>query len=362
MAGARLARNERSAGARRSMASTMPGDPDSSARAWLSDRPSWCVDLGPTLHAMSTCDLWLALAKGDLAPDTRVWREGMAYWEPIARVPEFALALPDVSVWSSAPGGVAARAPVRGFEIEDAPGAPAAPEALDAHDEAGAGEERAEPIATIPSAVGVVTLAPPGDVPTSTPAPVVVEESEAPPASGARPRWLPRFDRRGAASVVAGAVIAIAALALATTGTARDGEPPGAGAQPAAAPALAEVRLDTPVRIGTAPPAGDPAAEDARTARDASGTGPVPARGGAGTAPMPPARAPWPGEGATPNTPVHWTAPGAGSAPGAANSQLRERAGEGGARATAAWPGRYRAPRGPHATDRGQRRARGGAR
>ena len=51
--------------ARRSLASTTPADVPSSRGAWLSDRPGWCVDLGPTLVAMTTCDLWLALAKGD---------------------------------------------------------------------------------------------------------------------------------------------------------------------------------------------------------------------------------------------------------------------------------------------------------
>lgn len=100
MAGARLARNEGRQRARRSMTSTLPRLAPSS-RAWLSDRPSWCVDMGSTLLAMTTCDLWLSLARNDVTPRTKVWREGMPYWEALEKVPEFALAMPDATVWGT---------------------------------------------------------------------------------------------------------------------------------------------------------------------------------------------------------------------------------------------------------------------
>ena len=86
MAGARLARNEGQQRTRRSLTSTMPADLAPSSGVWLSDRPGWCVDVGPTLVAMKTCDLWLALAKDEITPKTKVWREGMPYWTEIAKV------------------------------------------------------------------------------------------------------------------------------------------------------------------------------------------------------------------------------------------------------------------------------------
>src|SRR5690242_18979313 len=90
------------------MVSTLPGEPPPESHAWLSDQPSWCVDTGPTLKAMSTCDLWLGLAKGEIHPEMKVWREGMACWEPVRQVAEFALALPDERVWTPTPAGIAA--------------------------------------------------------------------------------------------------------------------------------------------------------------------------------------------------------------------------------------------------------------
>ena len=72
MAGARLARNEGRQRARRSMTSTLPADFAPSSRAWLSDRPSWCVDMGSTLLAMTTCDLWLSLAQNNITPQTKI--------------------------------------------------------------------------------------------------------------------------------------------------------------------------------------------------------------------------------------------------------------------------------------------------
>lgn len=291
------------------MASTLPGEPPPASHAWLSDVPAWCVDLGPRLQAMTTCDLWLGLAKGEIRPEMKVWREGMACWEPVRHVPEFALAMPDATVWPVAPGGVPARrtaaseaAAITAARAAEPPPASTAepPPASTAADH---GMEAA--------AVGVVTLAPPSDF--STPAPVVVDHGEVPPASGARRRLSPRIDRRGAVSVVAGALIAITSLALATTGPAPGSEsrPASAGARPAAP--MIEYELSTQA------PAGLPAApEPARTVEMIEKKEAVTA-----------------------------------AAPAVAPAKLVP------AKAGSTRP---RAPRGPHAADRGQRRIRGAAR
>jgi hypothetical protein len=204
MTGEGLARDdEEHARARHSLASTIPADVPSSRRAWLSDRPGWCVDLGWTLTAMTTCELWLGLARGDVRPQMKVWREGMPYWEPVATVPEFALALPDAPVWAAAA----------------APGPNAVTTAALVAAVVEMRERATIPQSVLPEAPPVVeglTFAPSADF--VTPAPVVVENRTAPPpASGVRERAAQRLDRRSALSVAAGAAVAILALALATT-------------------------------------------------------------------------------------------------------------------------------------------------
>ncbi len=319
MAGARLARNERTAVAR-SMVSTMPADPPFGSQTWLSDRASWCVDLGPTLRAMTTSDLWLGLAKGEIQPGTKVWREGMPYWQAVAKVPEFALALPDSKVWSPAPTQVAARLvaamPVTARDLAE--------DAAPASDRMGA-----EPVP-----VGVVTLAPPCDF--STPAPVVVDHDDAPPASGARQRLFPRLDRRGAASVVAGAVVAITALALATTGPTGSESRPGSAAGRPAAPLTAEHGFmdQGPTRV--APPAPPPTQEHSFV-------------GYAPTQVAPPA-------------PQEFDAAPAQESDVTMEPKSTITTPEAAPRSTGLTPGRWRVPRGPHVADRGQRRVRGGSR
>jgi len=207
MAGSRLARNEGQKPPRRSLVSTTPADLPPSRRAWLSDLPGWCVDKGPTLVAMTTCDLWLALARGDVAPQVKVWREGMPYWEAVATVPELALAMPDVAVW----GPDSPRPPISAVATVAAAAAVATAEARD---------RPTLPVPAWPSGspvVRVATLAPPANVGDfATPAPMVVEHRTAPPPSGTRRRF-PKLDRRSAASVAFGAAVAIAALAVATS-------------------------------------------------------------------------------------------------------------------------------------------------
>src|SRR5262249_23056686 len=39
--------------------------------------PEWCVDFGAMLKPMTTFELWIAIADGSVAPEMRVWRDGM---------------------------------------------------------------------------------------------------------------------------------------------------------------------------------------------------------------------------------------------------------------------------------------------
>lgn len=301
------------------MASTMPADPPFGSQAWLSDRPCWCVDLGPTLQAMTTCDVWLGLARGDIVPEMKVWREGMPYWTAVAKVPEFALALPDARVWSPAPGHVAAKLVAAMPAVANWPSlADEAAERAGAAGEEPSHEDAGEPPA---SAVGVLTHAPPSDF--ATPAPVVVDHDDAPPVSGARPRLFPKLDRRGAASVVAGAAVAIVALALATTGPvpASEGKPAAAG-----------------VRMGTVVNEPGPLSYE------------LPAPG-------------WPVT-IVPAETAPAGAPGTTAAPASTTSTASTAAKGTDAmdRSRGLTPGRWRTPRGPKAGDRGQHRVRASTR
>lgn len=63
--------------------------------------PEWCVDMGDTITAMSTFELWMALARGDVDANTRVWGMGMDNWEIVADIPELAYAISNE--WSLVP-------------------------------------------------------------------------------------------------------------------------------------------------------------------------------------------------------------------------------------------------------------------
>lgn len=303
MAGAQLSRNERTAEAPRSMASTMPADPPFGSHAWLSDRPSWCVDVGPKLVAMTTCDLWLGLAKGEIRPEMKVWREGMAHWLPVQRVPEFALAMPDAKVWSPAPGAVTAKLIAAMPKVASA----ADPARATAHERVVAQSASEGPSLheRAAQAVGLSTLAPPSDF--ATPAPVIVEQAEALQVPGARSKWFPRLDKRGAMSVVAGAVVAITALAIATTGPTPDDGRPAAG-----------------VRTGTFVP------DHSAVSFERPAFSP----------PFEPAASALENRGAAPSSVVVQPSPSQSSQPASAS------------------PSRLRRPRGPIFADRGQRRSR----
>ncbi len=172
---------------------------------------------------MTTCDLWLALAKGDVTPQTKVWREGMPYWDNVANVPEFALALPEASLWDQnekPPRAAAKRSSQRPPKLEAA--APSA------------GPEEALPHvngwrqhANAGSTMEVSTMVPLSEG--ATPEPVIVEQRDtvAPPSRGARlgferprsrsrNRLFPKIDKASLLSVAIGAGFAVIALTIAT--------------------------------------------------------------------------------------------------------------------------------------------------
>ncbi|MBK8251710.1 MAG: DUF4339 domain-containing protein [Polyangiaceae bacterium] len=235
MARARFARNERSAALRRSAAETMPDDFAPASHAWLSDRPSWCVDKGEVLEALTTCDLWLALARGEVGPDTRVWREGMPYWDAVKRVPEFALAMPDARVWGTpVPPENNVSASVHTAARADS-GVPASGVV-----EKQRGDDRG-------------TERPPASAKhDTTPAPVEVDSS--PERLQTKPH-IRTFDRRGLMSVAIGAALAIIALGIATTAPAPSAhsEPPGRPAL--GAPAAGTDLFASPSKVGEIKPA-----------------------------------------------------------------------------------------------------------
>ncbi|MEZ4298584.1 MAG: DUF4339 domain-containing protein [Polyangiaceae bacterium] len=282
---------------RRSAASTMPAELAPAPSAWMSDLPGWCVDRGDTLSAMTTCELWLALARGDVTPETKVWREGMPCWDAVARVPEFALAMPDARLWGTPVPPVPSVAP-------PAPVIPL-PSVAPA---------LAQEIETMPDSdrvVDVRTMAPASDL--LTPAPVVVEQdaSAAPPRSTRRRRPAP-FDRRGILSMAVGALIAVTALALATAGTGASDAPLIAPAPIAASPVRANAAAAAPER-GVELFA-QPSPELAMTSRARAGAAGV-------------------------------------SSEAASRTQVKP-----------VKPAKQREPRGPHAGDRGQSRARSSSR
>lgn len=72
------------------------GDPASGRlSAGDSRHLEWCVDLGSMLKPMTTFELWIAVANGSVAPETRVWRDGMDRWRSVRSVPELVHVLPD---------------------------------------------------------------------------------------------------------------------------------------------------------------------------------------------------------------------------------------------------------------------------
>lgn len=62
-----------------------------------SSRVRWCIDRGPSLDTMTTFELWLAIASGQVERDVRVWREGLECWTEVEQVPDLACALVPLS-------------------------------------------------------------------------------------------------------------------------------------------------------------------------------------------------------------------------------------------------------------------------
>ncbi len=82
--------------------------------------PEWCADLGHCLQALSTFDLWMALARGELSRKTRVWRDGMDAWTPVEDIPELALAIADAVSFDPplvTPAPLATTPPLRVAEV-----------------------------------------------------------------------------------------------------------------------------------------------------------------------------------------------------------------------------------------------------
>jgi hypothetical protein len=48
----------------------------------------WCVDHGDAIVCMSTMQVWMALAAGEIASGTKVWRDGRPCWQAIEHVEE----------------------------------------------------------------------------------------------------------------------------------------------------------------------------------------------------------------------------------------------------------------------------------
>ena len=55
----------------------------------------WCVDTGNGIECLSTLGIWMSLAAGTIAPDTKVWRDGRACWMPVSEVDELTRATDD---------------------------------------------------------------------------------------------------------------------------------------------------------------------------------------------------------------------------------------------------------------------------
>ncbi|HEY4122829.1 MAG TPA: DUF4339 domain-containing protein [Byssovorax sp.] len=63
----------------------------------------WCVDLGERLITLSTFETWTAIARGEVRPATRAWREGLECWTRVDELPELACALGDLEATAETP-------------------------------------------------------------------------------------------------------------------------------------------------------------------------------------------------------------------------------------------------------------------
>ncbi len=62
------------------------------------DYDQWCVELDGSITCLSKRQLWTALARGRVAPETPVWRDGLGHWVAIADVAELTVDDEDLRV------------------------------------------------------------------------------------------------------------------------------------------------------------------------------------------------------------------------------------------------------------------------
>ena len=72
-------------------------DPTISVEDWFDEEESgaWCVDTGPAISVMTSRSIYDAVANGELSPDMKVWRDGRAFWLPIAECYELTVKQPE---------------------------------------------------------------------------------------------------------------------------------------------------------------------------------------------------------------------------------------------------------------------------
>jgi hypothetical protein len=202
----------------------------------------WCVDRGDRLAPMTTFELWIALATGELSGDARVWRLGMEGWEPARAIPDLACVMP--------PPGATPEPPESDLsELVRELG----PETLRALDAPEAEAATPEP--------GRHELRSKDDRASASSRPSAIEVFVAHPALAARVARsrVRRFARRTLTPITLGSAVASAAVALALVWVA--GRPPArpiaahtASAQVRAIAASAEIAASAPVVDAPAPP------------------------------------------------------------------------------------------------------------
>ncbi len=71
-------------------------EPSVSVADWFDEEQSapWCVDRGSSIEVMSSGAVYRAVDRGELSVDTKVWRDGRAFWLPISECHELTIAPP----------------------------------------------------------------------------------------------------------------------------------------------------------------------------------------------------------------------------------------------------------------------------
>lgn len=142
------------------------------------DPVEWCVDHGDAMSVMSLVELWIAITQGEVAPDARVWREGMECWTRVDAMPELQCALAgdqavlDLEESIEQSGPIPLVRPRAELDEEPAPalrstlewpGSAAIALVVGATIGAGLGGSQAEVAATTPDPAPLSEAAPPGE-------------------------------------------------------------------------------------------------------------------------------------------------------------------------------------------------------